>query len=158
MGGDEIWKKLKSSDKVNWSRSVYSPSTERERERARANPTFERVDFLVGLSLTSILLVFRFGHWHFIFRCRLFWFGRTALIEYFHMFHTIFVARILRFSQCNQWKFSKHFLIEYLSFSSKFLLVLAKMAKKCCKRLKKCVSSNWHNNWQYFFRIIGKMI
>ena len=27
-------------------------------------------------------------------------FWRTALIEYFHMFHTIFVARILRFSQC----------------------------------------------------------
>ena len=27
-------------------------------------------------------------------------FWRTALIEYFHMFHTIFEARILRFSQC----------------------------------------------------------
>ena len=27
-------------------------------------------------------------------------FWRTALIEYFHMFHTIFVARILRFAQC----------------------------------------------------------
>ena len=25
---------------------------------------------------------------------------RTAVIEYFHMFHTIFVARILRFPQC----------------------------------------------------------
>ena len=27
-------------------------------------------------------------------------FYRTALIEYFHKFHTIFVARILRFPQC----------------------------------------------------------
>ena len=27
-------------------------------------------------------------------------FRSTALIEYFHMFHTIFVAWILRFSQC----------------------------------------------------------
>ena len=27
-------------------------------------------------------------------------FWRTAVIEYFHIFHTIFVARILRFSQC----------------------------------------------------------
>ena len=27
-------------------------------------------------------------------------FRRTALIEYVHMFHKTFVARILRFSQC----------------------------------------------------------
>ena len=50
------------------------------------------------------------------------------------MFHTIFVAGILRFSQC---KDNEGFLYT-LSFSSKFLLMLAKYGNKWCKRLKKC--------------------
>ena len=37
-------------------------------------------------------------------------FWRTALIEYFHMFHTIFVAGILRFSQ---WKDNEGFLYTF---------------------------------------------
>ena len=67
------------------------------------------------------------------------------------MFHTIFVARIVRFSQCKHNEGFLNTLIEYLSFSSKFLSVLAKNGKKWCKSLKKCISINWHNDWHNIF-------
>ena len=58
-----------------------------------------------------------------------------------------------------QWRFSQHFLIEYLSFSSKFLLALARNGKKWRKRLKNVFRLNDKTidiifvliNWKNYF-------
>ena len=49
-------------------------------------------------------------------------FWRTALIEFFHMFQTIFVARILRFSQCkhNEGWLNTLWLITWVSLQNSY--------------------------------------
>ena len=71
-------------------------------------------------------------------------FWRTALIEYFHMFHTIFVARILRFSQCkdNEGFLNTFWLNTWVSLQNP-KIVLAKSGVK---------------GWKYVFRLIDIII
>ena len=55
-----------------------------------------------------------------------------------------------------QWRFSQHFLIRYLSFSSKFLIALAKNCVKGWKNVFRLIRFDWHNiffsiNWKNYF-------
>ena len=67
-------------------------------------------------------------------------FWRTALIEYFHMFHTIFVARILRFSQCkdNEGFLNTFWLNTWVSLPNS----------------KKALAKNGVKGWKYVFWLI----
>ena len=95
-------------------------------------------------------------------------FWRTALIEYFHMFHTIFVAKDPKIlTMQRQWRFSQHFLIEYLSFSSKFLLGLAKNGVRGWKNVFRLIditidiiffSINWKNCFDRSILVISMTV
>ena len=55
-----------------------------------------------------------------------------------------------------QWRFSQHFLIRYLSFSSKFLIALARNCVKGWENVFRLIRFDWHNiflsiNWKNYF-------
>ena len=82
-------------------------------------------------------------------------FWRTALIEYFHMFHTVFVARILRFSQCkdNEGFLNTFWLNTWFSLQN---------SHKCWLKMAKNVVRGWENVFRLiditFFSINWKII